>query len=102
MQTFLKMMTPTERTEFKEYVAETKVGKMQTLLRAMTPTERAKFKEYILNNKKKAKIKTPIILLSRETSPHANQTPIAVPPSRETGPHASQLMKRLIKVLKRF
>ena len=75
---------------------------MQTLLKAMTPTERVKFKEYVLNDEKKVKIKTPIILLSRETSPHTNQTPVAAPPSRETGPHASQSMKRLIEVLKRF
>jgi|SRR5712671_2381990 len=49
----------------------------------MTPTKRAKFREYVLNDKKKAKIKTPIIPLSRETSPHANQIPVAVPPSRD-------------------
>jgi len=81
---------------------EMRVEKMRTLLKAMTPTERAKFKEYALNNEENAKPKTPIVLLSRETSPHANQTPIAVPPSRETGPHIDQSMKRLIKVLKRF
>ena len=79
---------------------ETRVERMQTLLKEMTPTERAKFKEYILNDKKKAKIKTLTIPLSRETSPHANQTPIAVPLSRETSPRASQSMKRLIEVLK--
>src|SRR5712671_4760113 len=81
---------------------ETRVERMQTLLKAMTPTERVKFKEYILNDEKKAKIKTPIIPLSRETSPHANQTPVAVPPSRETSPHVSQSMKRLVEVLKQF
>src|SRR5712675_3077052 len=81
---------------------ETRVERMQTLLKAMTPTERVKFKEYVLNDEKKVKIKTPIILLSRETSPHTNQTPVAAPPSRETGPHASQSMKRLIEVLKKF
>src|SRR5712671_1775191 len=81
---------------------ETRVEKMRTLLKAMTPTERAKFREYALNDKEKAKVKAPIIPLSRETSPHTNQTPIAAPPSRETGPHTNQSMKRLIKVLKRF
>ena len=55
-----------------------KVRRMQTFLRAMTPTERAKFKEYTLNNEEKAKAKIPIVPLSRETSPHTNQTPIAV------------------------
>jgi len=75
---------------------------MWTLLKAMTPIERAKFREYVLNDEKKAKIKTPIIPLSRETSPHANQIPVAVPLSRETGPHTNQSMKRLIEVLKRF
>src|SRR5712671_5822818 len=75
---------------------------MQTLLKVMTPTERAKFKEYVLNDEKKAKIKTPIAPLSRKTNPHTDQTPIAEPPSRETGPHINQSMKRLIEVLKRF
>src|SRR5712671_3354339 len=51
---------------------ETRVERMQTLLKVMTPTKRAKFKEYILNDEKKVKTKTPIIPLSRETSPHAN------------------------------
>src|SRR5712671_3386309 len=82
-------------------LTETRVRRMQTFLRAMTPTKRAKFKEYVLNDEEKAKIKIPIVLLSWETSPHTNQTPIAVPPSRETGPHASQTLKRLIKVLRR-
>src|SRR5712672_4356050 len=81
---------------------EMRVEKMRTLLKAMTPIERAKFREYVLNDEKKAKIKTPIIPLSRETSPHANQIPVAVPLSRETGPHTNQSMKRLIEVLKRF
>src|SRR5712672_398133 len=81
---------------------ETRVERMQTLLEAMTPTERAKFKEYVLNDEKKTKAETPIIPLSRETSPHTNQTPAAAPPSRETGPCASQSMKRLIEALKRF
>jgi len=79
-----------------------KVRRMQTFLRAMTPTERAKFKEYTLNNEEKAKAKIPIVPLSRETSPHTNQTPIAVLPSRETSPHASKTLKRLVEVLKRF
>jgi len=43
---------------------------MQTLLKAMTPTERAKFKEYVLNDEKKAKTKTSIVPLRRETNPH--------------------------------
>jgi len=75
---------------------------MQTLLKAMTPIERAKFKEYVLNDEKKAKNETLIVPLSRETSPHTNQTPVATPPSRETGPHANQSMKKLVEVLKRF
>jgi len=79
---------------------ESRVEKMRTFLKAMTPTERAKFREYALNDEGKAKIEAPIIPLSRETSPHANQIPVAVPPSRETGPHTNQSMKRLIEVLK--
>jgi len=79
---------------------ETKMRKMQTLLRLMTPTEKAKFRKYVLNNEEKPKVKTPIASLSRETSPHANQTLTAVLPSRETSPHTSQVLKRLVKVLK--
>src|SRR5712671_6265937 len=41
-------------------------------------------------------------MLSRETSPHANRIPAAVPPSRETGPRTNQSMKRLVEALKRF
>jgi len=81
-------------------LTKTRVEKMQTLLKAMTPIERVKFKEYVLNDERKAKDKTPIVPLSRETSPHTNQTPVTTPPNRETGPHASQSMKRLIEVLK--
>src|SRR5712671_7165792 len=81
---------------------EMRVEKMRALLKAMTPTERAKFREHVLNNEEKTKFKAPITPLSRETSPHANQTPTAAPPSRETGPHTDRSMKRLIKVLKRF
>jgi len=81
-------------------LTEMRVRRMQTFLRAITPTKRVKFKEYVLNDEEKAKIKIPIVPLSRETSPHTNQMPIAVPPSRETGPHASQMLKRLIKVLR--
>src|SRR5712675_2551019 len=80
---------------------ESKVGRMQTFLRLMTPTERAKFSEYVLNNKEKLKTRTPIALLSRETSPHTNQTLVVVPPSRETGPHNSRALEKLVKVLKR-
>src|SRR5712672_4319815 len=79
---------------------EMRVERMQTLLKAMTPTERVKFREYVLNDKKKPKMKTPIVLLSRETSPHINQTITAVLPSRETSPHTSQALKRLVKILK--
>jgi len=80
---------------------ESKVGRMQTFLRLMTPTERAKFREYVLNDKEKPKTRTPIVLLSRETSPHANQTLTVVPPSRETSPHSSRALERLVQVLKR-
>jgi len=76
-----------------------KVGRMQTFLRLMTPTERVKFREYVLNNEEKPKMRTPIVSLSRETTPHTNQTLTAVPPSRETGPHISQVLKRLVRVL---
>jgi len=47
-----------------------KVGRMQTFLRSMTPTKRVKFREYVLNDEEKPKTRTPIILLSRETTPH--------------------------------
>jgi len=73
---------------------------MQAFLRTMTPTERAKFREYALNDVEKLKTKTPTVLLSRETSPHTNQTFMVVPPSRETGPHHSQALEKLVKVLR--
>jgi len=81
-------------------LTETKVGKMQTFLRSMTPTERMKFREYILDSEEKPKMRTSIAPLSRETSPHTNQTLRTVPPSRETGPHGSQALEKLVKVLK--
>jgi len=81
---------------------ETKMEKMQALLWLMTTTERAEFKRHVLGGEVKTRKEKPVIPLSRETSPHDNQTPVAVPPSRETSPHTNQSMKRLIEVLKRF
>jgi len=51
---------------------ETKMGRMQAFLRLMTMTERAKFKKHVLGDEDKLQTKTATILLSRETSPHAN------------------------------
>src|SRR5882672_4156227 len=81
-------------------LTEMKVGRMQAFLTSMTPTERTKFKEYVLNDEKKPRTKISITPLSRETSPHANQTPAVVPPNREASPHYSRALERLVKILK--
>jgi len=72
---------------------ETKMEKMQALLRSMTTTERAEFKKHILDVKDKLRTKMTATLLSRETSPHTDQTFTEVLPSRETGPHISQMLR---------
>jgi len=80
---------------------ETKMEKMQALIRSMTATERAEFKRHILNDKDKPRTKTMTNPPNRETTPHADQTFLAVPPSRETGPHTNQSIKRLVEALRR-
>ena len=37
--------------------------------------------------------------MSRETSPHTNQTITTAPPSRETGPHTNQMLSQALKKL---
>jgi len=82
-------------------LTKTKLGKMQTLLRSMTMTKRTEFKKYVLSNEDKLRTKTAPIPLSRETSPHANRTLTGVPPSRETGPHISQMLRQFAKIPER-
>src|SRR5712672_1081638 len=55
---------------------KTKKGRMQALLRSMTTTERNEFKKYILGGEVKPRTEESVVSLSRETSPHAKQTPI--------------------------
>src|SRR5882757_2243753 len=80
---------------------------MQTHLRTMTTSELKEFKRQIapdatqilvtaLKNKK-----APTNSLSRETSPHTNQTFTEPPPSRETGPHPNKSLKKLAQALKK-
>jgi len=80
MQAHLKMMTTSERKEFKRQITP---NATQMLMKA-------------LKNQK-----APTDPLSRETSPHANQTCTGMPPSRETGPHPTKSMKKLAQALKK-
>jgi len=77
------------------------MGRMQDFLRSMTTTKRAKFKKYVLDGEEKPQTRKPTTLLSRETSPHANQAFTGVLPSRETGPHISQVLRQLAKTPER-
>jgi len=83
---------------YSQQSTETKVETMKNLIRSMTLNERSKFKAYVLGKDEQQKIS--MNMLSRETSPHANRIPAAVPPSRETGPRTNQSMERLAEALK--
>jgi len=83
---------------YSQRSTETKVETMKNLIRSMTLNERSKFKAYVLGKDEQQKIS--MNMLSRETSPHANRIPAAVPPSRETGPRTNQSMERLAEALK--
>src|SRR5712671_3609740 len=91
MKTLIRSMTPTEQLQFKGFV--TKAEKLRSLVKTMTTAERSKFGEFVFETQKKM----PTIPLSRETSPHANQTITASPPSRETGPHTNQMLSQALK-----
>src|SRR5712671_6899222 len=80
---------------------------MQAHLRKMTAHELKEFKRQITPNATQIFVtalknkKAPANSLSRETSPHANQTFTESPPSRETGPHPSKSRKKLAQALKK-
>ena len=95
MKTLIRSMTPTEQLQFKGFV--TKAEKLRSLVKTMTTAEWSKFGEFVFKTQKKCQKKMPTILLSRETSPHANQTITASPPSRETGPHTNQMLSQALK-----
>jgi len=106
MQSLLRSMTPSERAQFKREISPQMMA-MQAHLRMMTTSERMEFKRRITPNttqilimtlKEKA---THTDSLSRETSPHTNQTPTGTPPSRETGPHPNKSPKKLAQALKK-
>ena len=106
MKNLIKSMTTNERSQFKSFI--TRAEKLRTFVKTMTTKEQAEFKTYVLN-KNGRRAEMPTTTLSRETSPHANQTAAAippnrkttprtnltitaVPPSRETGPHTNQML----------
>jgi len=72
MKTLIRSMTPTEQLQFKKFM--TKAERLRTLVKTMTMAERSKFGEFVFKTKKERQEKTPTTPLSRETSPHANQT----------------------------
>jgi len=72
----------------------TRAEKLRTLIKAMTTTERSEFKAYALG--KDEQQKTPMTMLSRETSLRTNPTIAAVPPSRETSPHTNQMLSQAL------
>jgi len=80
---------------------------MQTHLGTMTTHELRKFKRQITPNATQIFVtaprnaKTTTDPLSRETSPHTNQTFTETPPSRETGPHPCKSLKKLAQALKK-
>src|SRR5712672_4210540 len=94
MQSLLRSMTPNERAQFKQRISP-RMTTMQAHLRTMTTHELKEFKKRIAPNVTQIFVtamknkKTPTDPLSRETSPHADRTFTAKPPSKETDPHFS-------------
>src|SRR5712671_5809112 len=89
MQSLLRSMTPSKRAQFKQEISP-QMMTMQAHLRTMTTSERMEFKRQATSNATQMLIaalrnaKTTTDSLSRETSPHADQTFTGTPPSRET------------------
>src|SRR5712672_2720491 len=106
MQSLLQSMTPNERAQFKREISP-QMMTMQAHLRMMTTSEHMEFKRQITTNPTQVLIaalrnaKTTTNLLSRETSPHTDQTLTRSPPSRETGPHPNKSVKKLAQALKK-
>jgi len=80
---------------------------MQAHLRTMTTSELREFKRQIAPNATQMLVttlknaKTTTNPLSRETSPHADQTFTETVPSRETGPHFPKSRKKLAQALRK-
>src|SRR5712672_2326874 len=106
MQSLLRSMTPSERAQFKREISPQMIA-MQTHLRTMTTSELREFRRRITPNATQIPVtalrnaKTTTNLLSRETSPHTDQTFTGTLPSRETGPHPTKLTKKLAQALKK-
>jgi len=106
MQSLLRSMTPNERAEFKREISP-QMTAMQAHLRTMTTSEHMEFKRQITPNATQTLVaalrnaKMTTNPLSRETSPHTDQTLAGPPPSRETGPHPSKSRKKLAQALKK-
>src|SRR5712671_3351122 len=106
MQSLLRSMTPNERAQFKRRTSP-RMMTMQAHLRTMTTHELEEFRKRIAPNVTQIFVtalkneKAPTNPLSRETSPHTNQTSTANPPSRETGPHPTKSRKKLAQALKK-
>jgi len=106
MRSLLRSMTPNERAQFKRETTP-QMMTLQTHLRTLTTSELREFKRQITPNATQMLVtalrnkKTPTNSLSRETSPHANQTFTGSPPSRETGPHPPKSRKKLAQALKK-
>src|SRR5712671_6241877 len=106
MQLLLQSMTPTERAQFRREISP-QMTMMQAHLRTISTNELEEFKRQITPNATQTLItalrnmKTATNPLSRETSPHADQTITEFPPSRETGPHHAKSTKKLAQALKK-
>src|SRR5712671_5048144 len=106
MQSLLQSMTPSERAQFKQEISP-QMTAMRAHLRTMTTSERMEFKRQITPNATQILVKalkekaTHTDSLSRETSPHANQTSTGTLLSRETGPHPNKSIKKLAQALKK-
>src|SRR5712672_2958545 len=106
MQLLLKSMTPIERAQFRQEISP-QMMVMQTHLGTMTTHELREFKRQITPNATQIFIaalgsaKTITDPLSRETSPHTDQTFTESLPSGETGPHPSKSRKKLAQALKK-
>src|SRR5712672_746041 len=87
MQSLLRSMTSDERAQFRREISP-QMMMMQAHLRTMTTSELREFKRQIVPNATQILVtasrngKTPTDLLSRETSPHADQTFTEIPLSR--------------------
>jgi len=106
MQSLLRSMTPNERAQFKREITP-QMTAMQAHLKTMTTSELREFKRQITPDATQILVtalknmKTPNNSLSRETSPHTNQTITEPSPSRETGPHPTKSTKKLAQALKK-